>query len=100
MSVDGRYELELNTMLGHAAVGLTIKAEGGSLSGDIDGHFGEQSFTGGTIDGNKLVWTMKLESPVGAMDLAVTATVDGESIEGEVKLGSFRPTPFSGRKVR
>jgi hypothetical protein len=33
------------------------------------------------------------------MDLAVTATVNGDAIEGEVKLGSFRPTPFSGKRV-
>ena len=99
MSIDGRYELELNTMMGKAAVGLDLKAADDFLSGKIDGHFGEASFSDGTIIGNKLAWTMKLQSPIGMMDLVVTATVNGDTIVGEVQLGSFRPTPFSGKRV-
>lgn len=99
MSIDGRYELQLHTMMGQAAVGLSLKTAGTSLSGNIDGHFGEQSFSGGSVNGNKLAWTMTLQSPLGQMNLAVEAAVDGDSIEGQVQLGSFRPTPFSGKKV-
>lgn len=99
MAIDGKYDLELQTTMGPAAILLTLKAEGGSLSGNIDGHFGAQSFSGGIVKGNELHWTMKLKSPIGEMALAVTAKVNGDHIEGEVQLGSFRPSLFKGKKV-
>ena len=99
MSIEGKYELELQTTMGPAAIGLTLETEGDSLSGTIDGHFGDQSFTYGTVQGNKLAWNITLQSPVGEMNLAVTATVDGDSIEGQVQLGSFRPSLFKGKRV-
>ena len=99
MPIDGRYEGELKTMMGSQPFGLELKTDGKSLSGNIDGNFGNQSFSGGTVDGNNLTVNIKLQSPLGVMNLAVTATVDGDSIEGQVVLGSFRPTPFKGHRA-
>jgi hypothetical protein len=99
MSVDGKYQVELQTTLGPANVSLTLKTEGNTLSGNMDGHFGQQSFSGGTVKGNDIALTMKLQSPIGAMLLDVKGTVIGDSISGEVTLGSFRPTPFKGTRV-
>lgn len=99
MSIDGRYEVELQTTLGPQHIGLTLETKGDSLSGSMDGHFGEQSFRGGTVKGNELAWSVALQTPMGEMQLAVKATVSGDSIEGQVQLGSFRPSLFKGSKV-
>ena len=99
MSIDGKYDVELQTTLGPQAIGLTLKTDGNSISGTMDGHFGQQSFSGGTVDGNDVAWTVRLPSPVGVMQLDVKGTVDGDSIEGQVQLGSFRPSIFKGRRV-
>ena len=99
MAIDGKYNLELQTTVGAAAIGLTLKAEGSSLSGNIDGHFGAQSFSGGIVKGDELAWTVKLQSPMGEMSLAVKATVKGNQIEGQVQLGSFRPSFFIGKRA-
>ena len=92
MSVDGKYDVELQTTLGTQPIGLTLKSDGVSLSGTMDGHFGQQSFSGGTVKGNDIAWSVKLQSPMGEMQLDVKGTVNGNSIEGQVQLGSFRPS--------
>ena len=46
MVVDGKYQVELQTTLGPANISVILKTEGGSLSGTMDGHFGQQSFNG------------------------------------------------------
>ncbi len=99
MAVDGKYQVELQTTLGTAQIGLTLKSEGESLSGNMEGHFGQHSFSGGSCNGNNIAWTMKLQSPMGEMKLDVTGSVSGHSIEGQVQLGSFRPTPFKGSRA-
>ncbi|OGO23289.1 MAG: hypothetical protein A2Z28_03310 [Chloroflexi bacterium RBG_16_51_9] len=99
MSVDGKYEVELQTTLGPQPISLILKTNGASLSGTMDGHFGNQSFSGGTVNGNELAWSVNLQSPMGVMQLDVKGTVNGDSIEGQVQLGSFRPTPFKGKRA-
>lgn len=99
MAVDGKYKLELLTTLGPQAIGLTLETKGNSLSGMMDGHFGERSFSGGTVKGNEIAWTVKLQSPMGEMQLDVKGTVTSDSIEGQVQLGSFRPSLFKGKRV-
>ena len=99
MAIDGKYNLELQTTLGPQAVILILKTEGGSLSGTMDGHFGNQSFGGGTVKENDIAWSVKLQSPMGEMQLDVKGTINGNSIEGQVQLGSFRPTPFKGNRA-
>lgn len=99
MSVDGTYNVELTTTMGTAAIGLTLETKGDSLGGKMEGHFGEQSFSGGTVKGNELAWSVKLQSPMGVMQLDVKATVNGDNIEGQLQLGSFRPSFFKGKRA-
>jgi hypothetical protein len=65
----------------------------------MDGHFGQQSFSGGTVKGNEIAWSVKLQSPMGEMQLDVKGTVSGDLIEGQVQLGSFRPSLFKGSRA-
>jgi len=99
MSVDGTYKVELDTTMGPQPLEITLKTEGDSLSGAIDGHFGSQSFDGGKVSGNELSLSVMLESPMGEMQLDVTAALDGDEISGQVQLGSFRPTAFKGTRA-
>lgn len=99
MAVDGKYQGELQTTLGPQPISLVLKTDGRVLSGTMNGNFGEQSFGGGTVDGNDIAWTASLQSPFGVMKLDVKCTVDGDVIEGIVQIGSFRPTMFKGNRV-
>ncbi len=99
MPIDGRYDVQLQTTLGNQAMSLTLQSEGESLSGKISGFFGEQAFTEGKVTDTEFSWTVGLESPIGVMKLDVKGTYGGDAIQGEVQLGSFRPTPFTGKRL-
>ena len=98
MSVDGKYKIELTTTMGTQPIELTLKTDGDSLSGTMDGYFGQQSFSGGTVKGIDVSWSVELESPVGEMKLDVKGTVTGDEITGQVQIGSFRPSAFKGTR--
>ncbi len=98
MGIDGRYDIELATTMGTEPMTLTLKTDGDSLSGTMDGHFGQQSFSGGTVSGNDVSWSVDLQSPMGEMELNVNGTVNGDEISGQVQLGSFRPSIFKGTR--
>ena len=98
MSVNGTYKIELTTTVGTQLIELTLMADGDSLSGTMDGYFGQQSFSGGIVKGNDVSWSVDLESPVGEMKLDVKGTVSGDEITGQVQIGSFRPSEFKGTR--
>ena len=51
----------------------------------------------GSVSGNTLSWKMDMTVPM-PMTLDCTATVDGDSITGEVKAGAFGSMPVSGTR--
>ena len=84
MSVDGTFKLTVNTPMGTQTPTLTLKEDGGALSGTIDGQAGKQAFSGGTVDGNKASWEMTINAMGQDITLSCTATVDGDSITGSM----------------
>lgn len=76
---------------------MTLMSEGAVLSGKMEGAQGTQEFEGGTIDGDNLAWTMDMTSPM-PMTLEVSATVEGDNLNGTVKLGNFGDATFAGTR--
>lgn len=98
MSADGSWSVTINSPMGAQQATLKLVTNGNELSGTMEGPQGSQEFDGGTVDGNNLTWTVKMTSPM-PMELETTATVDGDSISGNVKLGAFGEATFSGTRV-
>lgn len=98
MSADGKWNVTINSPMGAQQAELTLVTDGGSLSGSMSGPQGTQEFSGGTVDGNNLEWVVDMTSPM-PMKLETTATVDGDSISGNVKLGAFGEATFSGTRA-
>ena len=99
MAIEGTYKVELTTTLGTENITLTLDTFGDSLNGYMEGFFGQQSFVDGTIDGNDISFSMEAESPVGRLQIDVTATIDGDEISGQVQIGAFRPSQFKGTRT-
>ena len=50
------------------------------------------------VDGDSLEWVVEMTSPM-PMKLEISATVDGDTISGDVKLGAFGNASFSGERA-
>jgi hypothetical protein len=78
-------------------VTLVLATDGASLSGSLQSAMGGADFTDGTVDGDNLAWTVKLTQPM-PIEVDLTATVNGDSISGTAKLGSFGDATFEGTR--
>jgi len=99
MAVDGTYNIEVTTPRGARPSTLTLKTDGDSLSGTYGGQQGEQAFSGGTVSGNDVAWSVQMSGPMGEIKLDFKGTVSGDEISGEVQLGSFGSGTFKGTRA-
>lgn len=95
--VDGTYNCTVKSPLGDQNMTLTVQADGGSFSGTASGAMGS-SDVNGTVEGNTLKWQQQMTVPM-PMTLDCTATVDGDSISGQVVAGAFGSFPLSGTRA-
>ena len=98
MSADGTWKTTMNTPMGPQQGTLELKTDGNVLTGKLSGSQGEIEIKDGTVDGNSLAWKADITTPM-AMTLEFTATVDGDEISGNVKLGAFGNASLSGTRA-
>jgi hypothetical protein len=98
MSADGDWAITMNTPMGAQKATLTLKTSGTDLEGKMAGAQGTQEFKGGSVDGDKLSWSIDMTQPM-PMKLKFTASVAGDNISGEVELGSFGKATFAGPRA-
>ena len=99
MAIDGTYEAQADTPMGVQSIKITLKADGDALSGSVENQMGASEFSGGTVNGDEVTWQMKINSPMGEIDLEYKGTVTGDDIAGEVKAGNFGSSPFKGKRA-
>lgn len=90
MAVSGTYKLTINSPQGSRESTLTLKEDGGSLSGNYASQLGSSDFSGGTVDGNDVKFDITLNAMGNELTLNCTATIDGDSIKGNLN------TPMGG----
>lgn len=98
MSADGTWNTTMNTPMGAQNGTLTLATSGGTLSGKLASPQGEIEITDGTVDGNNLAWKASITSPM-PMTLEFSATLDGDALSGNVKLGAFGNATFTGTRA-
>lgn len=97
MSVDGTFKLTVNTQMGTQTPTLVLKEDAGALSGSFDGDTGKYDFSGGTVDGNSASWDMTIQAMGQEVKLTCTATVDGDSISGNINT-AMGGADFTGQR--
>ncbi|WP_458760330.1 hypothetical protein ACSVBT_05885 [Afipia sp. TerB] len=98
MSVDGNWKITMSTPMGDRNADLSLKADGGTLTGTqaADGNSGE--IFDGTVSGNDVAWKLKITDPM-PLTLAFSGKVDGDSISGEMGIGPMGSFPFTGTRA-
>ena len=94
MSADGNWKITINTPMGAQVVEAEIKTSGDTFTGTTKGQMGAQDVSG-KVDGNTLTWSADITSPM-PMKLEFSATVDGDAMSGNVKLGMFGNAALTG----
>ena len=94
MSADGNWKITINTPMGAQEVTANITTSGDTFTGKTEGRMGSQEISG-KVAGDTLTWSSSISQPM-PMTLEFTATVAGDSMSGNVKLGAFGNAPLSG----
>ncbi len=98
MSVDGKWNVTVNSPMGAQKSELNFKADGNALTGTGTAQGNSQEIADGKIDGNSIGWKVSITSPF-PMTLEFAGSVDGDAMSGNVKAGSFGSFPWSGTRV-
>jgi hypothetical protein len=100
MAVDGTYEVEIDTPMGKQKGELILKTDGDALSGTLENPMmGTQEFSGGTVNGDDVAWTMEMNSPLGSITLEYKLIITGDDISGDVKAGNFGTSSLKGKRI-
>ncbi|MDB5434892.1 MAG: hypothetical protein JWR47_1149 [Phenylobacterium sp.] len=97
MSADGNWKITINTPMGAQEVTAEIKTSGDTFTGKTSGRMGDSEISG-KVAGDTLSWSADITQPM-PMTLEFEATVNGDAMTGNVKLGAFGNAPLSGVRV-
>lgn len=95
MAIDGKWNLTIKTPMGEQTGTLTLKQEGDTLTGEMTGAAGATAIENGKVEGEKLSWHAKVTNPM-PLTLEFEGTEEGGNLSGNVKLGAFGTSTFSG----
>ena len=99
MAVDGTYNVQFSSAMGASAGTITLKEEGGSLSGSLNSDQGTTQFEGGKVTGDNFEWSMQVDAPqVGQLKIDAKGTVSGDEISGEMQFGQWGSATFKGTR--
>ncbi|MCH2415407.1 MAG: hypothetical protein MK195_01425 [Acidimicrobiales bacterium] len=98
MSADGTWNVTLNSPMGAQAGTLELVSDGNTLTGSMSGPQGSMELENGTVDGDNLTWTVNITQPM-PKTIDSTATIHGDQISGEAKLGAFGTATFEGSRA-
>jgi len=99
MSLSGSYSTTVKSPMCDQNGTLTVNDNGdGTFTGNMANAMGSMDIEGGKVDGNTLSWSMQMTSPM-PMTLECEATIEGDSLTGNVNAGAFGAMPLSGQKT-
>ncbi len=86
--VIGKWDLMFNLDSGPAPATMTLTQDGEKVMGSLTSDQGTFEFEV-TVSGDTLDWTFELDAGGGAIQIAVTGTIDGDEMTGSVDLGGY-----------
>jgi len=96
MSVAGTYTTTVKSPMGDQAGTFTVEDNGdGTFSGNMAGGMGSMDVEEGKV---ALTWKMNMTVPM-PMTLECEATIDGDTLTGNVNAGAFGAMPVSGTRA-
>ena len=97
-NADGSWDTLVKSPMGDQKATLTIQSSGDTFTGQYSGAMGTTEVKNGRIDGDTLSWSLDITVPM-PMTLTAQATVDGDSLNGQVTAGAFGSFPMTGTRA-
>jgi hypothetical protein len=97
MTADGNWSLTVVTPMGERQAILSLKTDGNALKGSQSADGNTAEIFDGTVDGNKVAWKVSITQPMD-MTLEFNGTINGDKVSGDVTLGAFGSSSFSGTR--
>ncbi|HUR33455.1 MAG TPA: hypothetical protein VM032_06645 [Vicinamibacterales bacterium] len=94
----GAWELTMSTPQGNNTVGLTLALNGDKVTGDLSSPMGAVPVTG-TATGNDVKVTAEVSIQGMALTFNIDGKVNGDAMDGTVKVGDFGEFPFTGKRA-
>jgi alkanesulfonate monooxygenase SsuD/methylene tetrahydromethanopterin reductase-like flavin-dependent oxidoreductase (luciferase family) len=98
VSIDGTWDITVDTPMGKQRSQAVLTAAGGALTGTQTGNGEENTIYEGRVDGAEATWKVDISKPV-RLTLKFTGTVEGDAITGKTKAGMFPASSFSGTRA-
>jgi len=98
MSVDGTWNLTMETPMGERRSTLTLSTSGGTLTGKQEAEGNTTEIADGTVNGNSASWKVSITNPM-PLTLTFSGTVDGNSMTGSADTGMFGSFAFQGTRA-
>ncbi len=98
MAIDGDWNIAVNSPMGKQESKLSFTSDGSTLTGSATAQGQTQPISNGTIEGDAVKWSASITTPF-PMTLEFTGTLAGDSLNGNVKAGSFGSFPFTGTRA-
>jgi hypothetical protein len=97
MSIDGTWEITIDTPMGKQQTTLELTSDGSALSGTASSSDESGPIYDGSVDGDSATWKLDITKPF-ALTVTFTAAVSGDDISGNAAAGAFPPAPFTGSR--
>ena len=97
-AINGAWNLVVKSPMGDQASVLTVTAQGRAVTGEMAGAGGRSEVEHGRLDGERVSWLARITTPM-PLTLEFSGKVQGDRLDGSVKLGAFGSAPFTGERA-
>ncbi len=98
VSVDGEWELVIQTRNGDVTWKVVFTREGESLTVAMTGPRGGEAKGTGTLKEKTIAWTVKVATPRGELEMAYKGVVEGDTMSGEVRRGNIGTAAWTAKR--
>jgi hypothetical protein len=95
--VSGEWVFEVETDAGSSSPMVTFKQEGGKLTGQFKGAFGEAPLTG-TVKGAEISFSFKVQAQGAEVTVTYTGTIEKSLMKGRVQTGDLHSGAWSATR--
>jgi hypothetical protein len=98
VDVTGKWETTRETPRGAMTTTFTFAQDGHALTGTLSSQRGEQEIKSGSVEGNKITFTMVLTMGERTVEMTYSGTVEGDTITGTMQTPRGE-VPWTAKRV-